>query len=104
MRFRAIAETSWKILLLSCVVQVGCVEAQSAKRTPEGFKQLIPRGRIPAVNNPKYVKADKADVADDAFVLGVVIDGSPMAFSLNLLNRHEVVNDSVGKTNLAAIW
>ena len=78
--------------------------ALSSKDVPEGFEQLLPRGGIPAIDNPQYVSADKANVADDAFIFGVVIEGQPVAYSLNLLNSHEIVNDTIGKTNFAAVW
>ena len=71
---------------------------------PEGYEQLLPRGKIPAINDPDYVNADDAEIGDDAMVLGVIIEGTPIAYSLNLLSNHEVVNDSVGKTNFAAVW
>jgi len=71
---------------------------------PEGYQQLLPRGGIPAINDPTYVSVDEAEIADDSMVLGVVIEETPIAFSLNLLNSHEIVNDSVGKTNFAAVW
>ena len=71
---------------------------------PEDFEQIIPRGRIAAVNDPTYVRADEAEIQDDGYVLGVVIDGQPGAFSLTLLNAHEVVNDTIGETNFAAVW
>ena len=48
--------------------------------------------------------ATEADIRDDAWVLGVVIDGQARAYSLDLLNAHEVVNDSIGETNFAAVW
>ena len=76
----------------------------SAKDVPEGFQQLLPRGGIPAIDNPQYVLADKASISDGAYVLGVVIEGQPVAYSLNLLNSHEIVNDTIGKTNYAAVW
>lgn len=71
---------------------------------PEGFQQLLPRGGIPAIDNPQYVSADKAEITDGAYVFGVVIEEQPVAYSLNLLNSHEVVNDTVGNTNFAAVW
>lgn len=71
---------------------------------PEGVEQLLPRGRIAAVFEPQYVPASEARIAGDAWVLGVVIDGEAKAFSLNLLNRHEVVNDRSGDTEFAAVW
>ena len=38
---------------------------------------------------------------NDAYV---VIDGEARAYSLNLLNRHEVVNDRIGEQKFAAVW
>ena len=71
---------------------------------PEGFQQLLPRGGIPAIDHPQYVSADKASISNDAFVFGLVIEGQPVAYSLNLLNSHEIVNDTIGQTNFAAVW
>lgn len=71
---------------------------------PAGFEQILPRGGIAAITNPTYVPADKALIAPDSWVLGVVIDGQARAYSLNLLNSHEVVNDRIGDTHFAAVW
>lgn len=71
---------------------------------PKEFRQLLPRGRIAAVTHPKFVPADKATISDNSYVLGVVIDGQARAYSLNLLNHHEVVNDQIGNTAFAAVW
>ena len=71
---------------------------------PDGYVQVIPRGRIAAVDDPVYVTAEQATIRDEAWVLGVVIDGQARAYSLELLNRHEVVNDAIGDTNFAAVW
>lgn len=76
----------------------------SAQEVPEGFQKLLPRGGIPAIDKPTYVSADKARISDKAFVFGVVIEGQAVAYSLNLLNSHEIVNDTIGKTNFAAVW
>lgn len=89
--------TVWIMLASFADVSVG-------QEKPEGFEQILTRGDIPAIDNPQYVIADKARIDDDSFVLGVVIEGTPMAFSLNLLNQHEIVNDTIGKTNFAAVW
>ncbi len=48
--------------------------------------------------------ASEADIKAGSWVLGVIIDGQPRAYSLNLLNAHEVVNDTIGDTNYAAVW
>jgi hypothetical protein len=71
---------------------------------PPGVVQLLPRGGIPAVVDPTFVPAAEADLPDDAWVLGVVLGGEARAYSLNLLNRHEVVNDRIGERSFAAVW
>jgi hypothetical protein len=75
-----------------------------ADELPEGVEQILPRGQIAAVFEPEFVSADEAEISDDAWVLGVVVEGVAKAYSLNLLNRHEVVNDRSGGTAFAAVW
>ncbi len=68
------------------------------------FQQIIPRGRIAAIVKPEFVPADKAKVNEDSWIFGVEINGQARAYSLSLLNSHEVVNDKIGETNFAAVW
>lgn len=87
------------------LVTLGPVSVSTAsEELPPGVEQILPRGGIPAVVDPKFVPADQAKISDDAWVLGVEIDGQAHAYSLNLLNRHEVVNDRIGETAFAAVW
>lgn len=86
-------------ILVAVLFSTGCAQSQ-----PADFEQILPRGQIAAIDQPTYVSADAANLDDDSPILGVVIDESPIAFSLHLLNQHEVVNDSVGETNFAAVW
>ncbi len=76
----------------------------SAQERPRGYEQILPRGAIAAIDNPTYVKADEAEIPDDGWVLGAVIEGQPFAYSITLLNSHEVVNDRYGDTAFAAVW
>ena len=71
---------------------------------PEDFRQLLPRGRIASVDNPTFVPASEAEISDDAWVLGVEIGDEAKAYSLNLLNHHEIINDRLGETPVAAVW
>ncbi len=71
---------------------------------PPEFEQIIPRGRIASVDAPEFVAADEAQIPDDAWVLGVAVGGEARAYSLNLLNHHEVVNDRIGDQTFAAVW
>jgi hypothetical protein len=76
----------------------------AGEKPPPGVEQLLPRGGIPAIFAPRFVPGAQARVPDDAWVLGVVVEGEAKAYSLNLLNRHEVVNDRSGGTAFAAVW
>ncbi len=78
--------------------------ALSAEDLPPGVEQLIPRGAIAAVFEPEFVPAAEADISADAWILGVAIEGEARAYSLNLLNHHEVVNDRIGDLPIAAVW
>ena len=71
---------------------------------PEGVNQLLPRGGIPAIFNPQFVPAASAKIPDDAWVLGVEINGQAKAYDLNILNHHEIVNDVVGGKPVAPTW
>jgi hypothetical protein len=77
---------------------------QYKKGPPPGFRQLLPKGRIRAIRKPVYVSAKKARLAPDSWVLGVLIRGKAYAYSLTLLNSHEIVNDDAGGLGFAAVW
>ena len=83
---------------------VASAPAAAADEPPPGVEQLLPRGRIAAVVDPQFVSAGEADLPDDAWILGVAVEGRAKAYSLNLLNSHEVVNDKSGETAYAAVW
>jgi hypothetical protein len=89
------------------LVTLGIVDVSlvaGADTPPPGVEQILPRGRIAAVLDPRFVTAGQAEIPDTAWVLGVVVEGEAKAYSLNLLNRHEVVNDRSGDTDFAAVW
>ncbi len=61
--------------------------------------------RIPSIDEPLFVPADEADfMRDEELVLGLVHDGVAKAYSLWHLDRHEIVNDALGDTPVAATW
>ena len=74
------------------------------RQAPEGYQQILPRGGIPSIDSPVYVTAEQANIRDEAWVMGIVIDGQARAYSLEILNRHEVVNDVIGEQAFAAVW
>jgi carotenoid cleavage dioxygenase-like enzyme len=91
-------------LLLTSLATTPLVAQAVEEDLPPGVEQLLPRGRIAAVTEPEFVTAAEAEISDDAWVLGVAINGEAKAYSLNLLNRHEVVNDRFGDLPVAAVW
>lgn len=61
--------------------------------------------RIPALDAPTFVDAQDADfMLDDELVLGVLHEAGAKAYSLWHLDRHEVVNDWLGKEPVAVTW
>jgi hypothetical protein len=58
-----------------------------------------PRDGIPSIDRPRFQDADEADdlEAQDR-VLGLVIDGQPRAYPIDILDWHEIVNDRIGRT------
>ena len=64
-----------------------------------------PRDGIPALTNPKYVPAAKADyMRPDEQVLGVFINGVARAYPTRILSWHEVVNDEFGAEPVLVSW
>lgn len=87
----------------ACAAPQGDASAAD-EELPPGVEQILPRGGIPAIFDPTFVTAESAEIADDAWILGVEVDGEARAYSLNLLNHHEVVNDKIGERSFAAVW
>ncbi len=56
-----------------------------------------PRDGIPSIDNPKFLSARQARIADQERVLGVNHNGIAKAYPINILNFHEIVNDYFGE-------
>lgn len=64
-----------------------------------------PRDGIPAIDRPKFVKADEARfLQGDDRVLGVARNGIAKAYPVRILNWHEIVNDSFGAERIAVTF
>jgi len=87
--------------ILALTVTTACTQPRDL---PKEFEQLLPRGAIAAIKHPSFVSAEDAHISGKEWVLGVQIDGEARAYSLTLLNSHEVVNDAIGDKNFAAVW
>jgi hypothetical protein len=61
-----------------------------------------------AIVDAPFIAANdvKDQVSNSELVLGVVIEGQPRAYPINILTgpAREIINDRIGKTDFAATW
>ena len=67
---------------------------------------ILARDGIPAILDPVFAAQAEALAQMDPSerVIGVSINGDHRAYPLNLLSRHEIVNDTVGGKPIAVTW
>ena len=73
---------------------------------------LLGYDAIPTIFDPQFVSAAEASDPDrrsapyrpDEKILGIEINGDALAYSVPILSRHEVVNDTVGGIPVAVTW
>ena len=78
--------------------------AGAADYTDDAIRTLLPFDAIPAITDPQFVSANAAKLDPDAPVIGVTFNSESRAYSLYLLNGHEIVNDLVGGQKIATTW
>ena len=61
---------------------------------------------IPAILNPQIVSAEEAAerMSPSEQVIGLSVNGEYRAYSIPMLSRHEIVNDTVGGKPVAVTW
>ena len=67
---------------------------------------ILGKDGIPAILDPRFGTVEQAqgNMNPQERVLGVSINGESRAYPLNLLSRHEIVNDTVGGKAIAVTW
>lgn len=105
-RYLIILSTTVMFVLPHHVLDLGKIGAIAADR---GYSQdyiytVLPFDAIPAIKNPQFVSASEANLRDDSPVIGVSFNGESHAYSIYLLNGHEIVNDVVGGVKIATTW
>ena len=81
-----------------------CSADTDISRQKDEIQDSLPRDAIPAIRNPEFVPAEEAGLDDNEPVVGITIDGESHAYSIYLLNHHEIVNDKIGDTFFAVTW
>ena len=79
-----------------------------AKNTRIDLTQLLDGGLakdgIPSIDNPRFDTAQTTPFTKDELVIGLVVNGEVKAYPLGIMNWHEIVNDTVGGTNLSVSY
>ena len=67
---------------------------------------ILGKDGIPAILDPLFLPPEVAafQMQDTERVIGLSINGDHRAYPLNLLSRHEIVNDTVGGVPVAVTW
>lgn len=67
---------------------------------------LLPPDGIPALTKPPMYDATSADeeYSPGEMVIGVEYNGDARAFPVDVLSRHEIVNDTIGGIHVAVTW
>ncbi|MYG00659.1 DUF3179 domain-containing protein [Candidatus Poribacteria bacterium] len=90
-------------LILTLLLSINiCATAADYDNDP--IRTLLPFDAIPAITKPQFVPAAEAKLDADAPVIGVTFNDESHAYSLYLLNGHEIVNDVVGGKKVATTW
>ena len=89
-------------VLILLLATTACASAEDYSN--DEIRTLLPFDAIPAITDPQFVPASAAKLDADAPVIGVTLNGESHAYSLYLLNGHEIVNDVVGGQNIATTW
>ena len=88
----------------SSSVQV--VDARTGELRSLRIVTVLPRDAIAAIKDPNFVTAAEAarwmDLREQ--VIGLEIGGEAKAYPINVLSRHEIVDDVVGGKPVAVTW
>jgi len=77
---------------------------------PNGYEFGIGKDTIPAIDQPKFVAIDEREklskyrIGDKTPVIGYVNNGEAKAYPIQIMDRHELVNDLVGGKPVTVGW
>lgn len=100
------------VVFMSVIIGAGTTTAQRLE--PDFFGvfngdtmyTVLPPNAIPAIIDPEFVSGAAADsqMSPDEPVMGIFMGGEARAYSLWHLDAHEIVNDEIADTPIAATW
>ncbi len=76
---------------------------------PERFRHGIGKDTIASIDAPQFVEADdlrlqEHGIGENDLIIGFLNGGDARAYPLKILNRHELVNDTVGGKPVTVGW
>ena len=85
---------------------VEVVDSETQEARDYRIISVLPRDAIPAISDPKFVPASTATtwMQRGEQIIGLEVGGEVKAYPINMLSRHEIVNDVVGGIPLAITW
>ena len=84
------------MLFISFFILTGFNTDNAIVPQPEILSGGPPKDGIPAILTPKLMDINKADFLEDSdAVIGVKVGDDIRAYPINILNWHEVVNDTI---------
>ena len=96
---------NYMLILILLLATISCASAEDYEDySDDAIRTLLPFDAIPAITDPQFVPANDAKLDADAPVIGVTFNNESHAYSLYLLNGHEIVNDVVGGLKIATTW
>ncbi len=90
--------------LILTLLLITTLSATAADYKKDPIQTILSFDAIPAITKPQFVSAITAKLDDDAPVIGVTFNDESHAYSLYLLNGHEIVNDVVSDKKIATTW
>jgi hypothetical protein len=76
---------------------------------PAEFQYGIGKDSIPSIDRPVFARLDdprlpQFGIDDDTIVIGYAAEGEAKAYPVQVLNRHELVNDWFGGKPVTVGW
>ncbi len=103
-----------KSLLLICLFTSNAAQAEryngfdvrgSLIPADEIYQGGPPRDGIPALDQPKFIPANKVDFLQKSDrILGLKRNGKFKAYPISILNWHEIVNDQIGREKIVITY
>jgi len=76
----------------------------------DGYQYGVGKDSIPSIDRPAFVAIDEREklgehgIADETVVIGYVHNGVAKAYPIQIMDRHELVNDLVGGKPVTVGW